>query len=164
MSAPHLQLYALPEYEPPLCLVPPDPDQPPPGWTPPSPVVLPPIPDRPVWDEPGPLRDQFHQLIRLVLEVLDGRRPLTQLRGTITGPVYTALFTRCRHSTGHHRLHTLRTCRPSPTAVELCATVRVLTPPKRPTVIALAARLELRHNRWICTLLRPLYPNPRPHR
>ncbi len=165
MSAPYPRLYTLPEYEPPLCLVPPDPDEPVLSWSPPPPAMtLPPIPGCPVWDEPGPAREQVRRLLRLVLEILDGRRPLTQLRGAITGPVYDALFTRCRHATGHHRLHTLRTCRPGADSVELCATVQVLAPPRRPVVIALAARIERRHERWICTFLRPLYPNTRPVR
>jgi hypothetical protein len=162
MSAPHLS--TLPEYEPPLCLVPPaEPDEPPLPW-PREPVPLPVVSDPPAWDPPGPVRDHILRLMRLVLEVLDGRRPLAQLRGVVTGPAYDALFTRCRHTTGHHRLRTLRTCHPSPVSVEACATVLVVDPARPPTVLAIAARLVLRHDRWLCTLLRPLYPTQRVRR
>lgn len=165
MSAPRLQSYALPEYEPPLHALPPDPDPPVVGWAPPPPVVLEPPENRPVWDEPGPERDQFHRLLCLVVEVLNGRRPITQLRGATTGPVYDALMTRCRFTPNRlHRLRTLRTCRPAPDTIELCATVLVSVPSRHPTVITLAARMEHRCGRWLCTVLRPLYPNPRKHR
>jgi hypothetical protein len=156
-----VRLYALPEYEPPRRSVPPGPDElddlldlPP--YTPPAPV--PPPANGPVWDEPGHVRDQLCNLIRLVLEVLDGLRPITQLQGLVDAHTYASLLTRSRSTAGAHRHHlrTLHTCRPTPTVIELCATIAVAA--RHPRVIALTARLTSFRGHWLCTFLRPLYP------
>jgi hypothetical protein len=119
-------------------------------------------PDAPAWDEPGQLRDRLSRVLCQILEVLDGRRPIEHLRGLADTAVYHALWTRMRQSStaGHqHRLRSLHTCRPAPGVAELCATVTVSAPnTRRPTVIAVAARMERHRTGWLCTFLRPLYP------
>jgi uncharacterized protein DUF6459 len=179
MSAPALTWSSPPEYQPPLRAVPPEPDEfdvedptvrwhtppavPGPGYRLPTP---PPPRDIPVWNEPGPTREVAIRVLTLVLEVLDGRRPITHLRTALTAPVYESLQTRARVSaaSGHqHRLRTVRTCRPTPGILELAATVLITTSTTRrnPTPIALAARLSRHDGTWHCTALRPLYPNTR---
>src|SRR3989440_4098602 len=160
MSAPALSWSRPPEYQPPLRLVPPDPDEfdfedptvrwqtPPagPGHRLPDP---PPPRDVPVWDEPGEVRDQLWRLLCLVLEVFDGRRAITQLNGTVSPPVFASLSTRSQFTAGRqHRLRTLHSCRPAPGVLEICATVAVSTPARRPHAITLAARVEQRRGRW----------------
>jgi uncharacterized protein DUF6459 len=178
MSAPALSWSPLPEYQPPLRAVPPEPDEfdfedPTVRWHTPQPVDGPafrlPAPDPPrhvpVWDEPGRTREVAKRMLALVLEVLDGRRPVTHLRAAVDKPVYESLLTRSRLSAaaGHqHRLRTLRTCRPAPGILELSAIVLITTQTSRhPTPVALAARLALHRDRWQCTALRPLYPHTR---
>jgi uncharacterized protein DUF6459 len=169
MSAPaqseatRVRLHALPEYEPPLRLVPPDPDEPD------EPVDLARLPEPapvvvvggPVWDEPGQVRDRIWRLVCMVLEVLDGRRPIAHLHGLVEPTVRASLLTRTRQSGTagrQHRLRTLHTCRPADGVVELCGTVIVSKPKgRRSPAIALAARLELREDRWLCTTFSPLY-------
>lgn len=177
MSAPALSWSTLPEYQPPLRLVPPDPDEfdledptvrwhtpravPGPGYRLPDP---PPPRDCPVWDEPGAVRDQMWRLLSLILEVFDGRRTITQLRGVISPPVFEALATRSQHTAGagrQHRLRTLHTCRPARGVLEICGTVAITAPGARPHAITLAARVEQHQGHWLCTALRPLYPSTR---
>jgi Family of unknown function (DUF6459) len=172
MSAPaevvRVRLSGLPEYEPPLRSVPPDPAEPEEPadlfrlLAPPV-AVAPPV-DVPVWDEAGRVRDQLRQLVCLILEVLDGRRKVEQLRGVLDPQVHAALQTRLRGGGAagrQHRLRTLHTCRPAEGIIELCGTVAVSTPTGRPSAIALAARVERRGRGWRCTALRPMYPGPK---
>src|SRR5437660_1448506 len=146
----------LSEYQPPLRVVPPDPDEfdfddPTVRWhTPPAAIgpayPLPP-PDCPVWDEPGQVRDLIWRLLCVVLEVLDGRRPIDHLRGTLTPAVFESLRTRCHRTAGRqHRLRTLHTCRPAQGALEICGTVAVSFA-KHTKAIAIAARVEQRAGR-----------------
>ena len=179
MWAPALTWSSLPEYQPPLRAVPPEPDEfdfedptvrwhtppavPGPGYQLPAP---PPPHDVPLWNEPGRTREVAIRVVALVLEVLDGRRPITHLRTALTPAVYESLQTRARRSAAashQHRLRTLRTCRPTPGILELTATVLITTRATRhhPTPIALAARLALCRDIWQCTALRPLYPHTR---
>src|SRR5262245_54515981 len=124
-------MYALPEYEPPRLPYPHDPEEDDPFWAPdpiPEPCSL---VDPPVWDEPGPLRERLFRLICQVLEVLDGRRPIGQLRNVVDPAVYHSMWTRLRQSSPlgrQHRLRGLHTCRPSLDVIELCATVIVSSP------------------------------------
>ena len=170
MSAPALIWSPLPEYQPPLRAVQPDPDEfdfddptvrwhtppaaPGPAYRLPDP---PPPKDCPVWDEPGEVRDQMWRLLSLILEVLDGRRPIAHLRGTVTPSIFESLHTRSRFTAGHqHRLRTLHTCRPARGVLEICGTVAI-TSAKHTRAMAVAARVEQRRGRWMCTALRPLY-------
>lgn len=169
MSAPALRWSTLPEYQPPLRIVPPDPDEfdfddPTVRWATPPPVPIralpdpPPPEDCPVWDEPGPVRDTQWRLLCLILEVLDGRRATGHLRGFVTPSVYESLITRrSRHIPGRqHRLRTLHTCRPARGVLELCGTVAVTTG-KHTRALAITARVEEHNGRWLCTVLRPLH-------
>jgi hypothetical protein len=116
-----------------------------------------PQPDAPEWNEPGPLRDHLGRLLTLVVEALDGRRQPAQLRAVLDPAAYESLATRCRQASGgRHRLRSLHTCRPSGTAIELCATITVAA--GEPRVIALAGRLELNQGHWRCMILRTLHP------
>jgi hypothetical protein len=158
-------LHALPEYEPPLRAMPPDPHEPDGRLERPRPPARPvAVGGQPVWDEPGPVRERTLRVISLVLEVLDGRRPAGHL-GELVGPrLLASLETRSRRtgSAGlQHRLRTLHTCRPVDGVVEVCGTVTVSTPAGWARVIALAARVERWGDRWLCTTLRPLYPGLR---
>jgi hypothetical protein len=170
-----VRLYALPEYEPPLLSSPPDPDGDPTArWSSLDPVplqrvrVCPPVfsppEDAPVWDETGPLRDTLWRMLCLILEVMDGRRPIGQLRPAVDARLYEALLTRSRQfgAAGTvHRPRSLHTCRPVANTVELCATVHVSAPStnlrRRPDVITVAGRVEHHRGRWLCTVLRPLH-------
>lgn len=168
MSAPALHWSTLPEYQPPLRLVPPDPDEfdfddPTVRWATPPQIPLrqlpdpPPPEDCPVWDEPGEVRDLQWRLLCLILEVLDGRRPPGQLRGFVTPSVYESLVTRRSRSVPgrQHRLRTLHTCRPARGVLEVCGTITVTTG-RHIRALAVAARVEQRRSRWLCTVLRPL--------
>ncbi len=131
----------------------------PPQWPTPPPRRRWPEPDAPVRDEPGATRDAVWRTLTLLLESLDGRRPLTQLRDLLPDPVYEAMATRVRGTTGHrHRLVSLHTCRVSPVAVEVAATVRRWPPGKPETwrARALAGRVELVQESWRFTALRLL--------
>ncbi|SDD21819.1 Rv3235 family protein [Actinokineospora iranica] len=139
-------LSALPDYEPAVT-----------PWPPPRKPLLP--HPAPVWDEPGPTRDTVWRLLTLLLESLDGRRPLPQLRTALATGVYEAMATRARVTTGrNHRLISLHTCRTSPETLELAASIREW-PTGRPQSWrgrALAGRMELRNDTWLCTFLRPV--------
>src|SRR2546423_13510838 len=102
MSAPALSWSRPPEYQPPLRLVPPDPDEfdfedptvrwqtPPtgPGHRLPDP---PPPRDVPVWDEPGEVRDQLWRLVCLVLGDFGSGSAMSQLYRTGTPAVFARL-------------------------------------------------------------------------
>jgi hypothetical protein len=150
MSAPALIWTTPPEYQPPLRLVPPDPDEfnfddptvrwqrPPTGPTRRLPDPPPPE-DVPVWDEPGEVRGLVWRLVCLVLEVFDGRRPVAHLRGIVTPEVFEAIRTRAQYTAGRqHRLRTLHTCRPARDVLELCGTLSA-THTKRTRTLALVA-------------------------
>lgn len=166
MSAPALHWSELGEYEPVPHVAPapagdpPDPDDPPHRHGAPAGTRLAPPPEgTPVWDEPAATRAQLWRLLRLVLEVLDGRRPPGQLRDSLSGPVFESLLTRSQHTAGRrHRLCSLHTCRPAPGVIELCGTVLVSSPRGGQRAVALAARMEHTGSRWRCTVLRPLLP------
>jgi hypothetical protein len=161
---------ALAEYEPARLPVPTDPDKAgrldkprrlrttsarwhpagPPSWR-----------DYPVWNEPGETTDWLRGLLRLVLEVLDGRRQLGQLRGTLDEASCAALLARAQDATRsgrQHRLHTLHTCRPAPEAIELCATVAVFSINRRQqALVAIVGRVERTGDgSWRCRTLRLL--------
>ena len=82
-----------------------------------------------------------HRLISVVLEVLDGRRPVTQLSGLLADRALRAVRLRVRpHTTTLRRVHTY--C-PTTRAVEIAATVSRGT-----RVLAVAARAELHGQAW----------------
>lgn len=99
------------------------------------------------------------RLMAIVLEVLDGRRQVGQLRTLLPDQAYEALLTRLRTAVpgARHQLRRLRACYPSETAVELTAVVEVVLPgQKRGRVFAAAGRFELHRDAWRCLVLRML--------
>lgn len=94
-----------------------------------------------------------------VLEVLDGRRQVSQLRTLLPDQAYEALLTRLRTTVpgARHQLRRLRACYPSEAAVELAAVVEVVPPgQRRGRVFAAAGRFELHRGAWRCLVLRML--------
>jgi hypothetical protein len=99
------------------------------------------------------------RLVAIVLEVLDGRRQVGQLRTLLPDQAYEALLTRLRTTVpgARHQLRRLRACYPSEVAVELTAVVEVVLPgQKRGRVFAAAGRFELHRDAWRCLVLRML--------
>jgi len=129
-QAPRVLLRALPEYEPSRRTGPPGPA----AAAAPLPPIAAPAPPRPpgmpTWAESGRTRARLALLVGLILEAVDGRRPLDQVRDLVVPAVYASLCTRRRQVLGRrHRLRSLHTCRPRPDTVELCATVAILRLP-----------------------------------
>ncbi|RZS34002.1 hypothetical protein EV193_110152 [Herbihabitans rhizosphaerae] len=164
---PRLIIRPLPEYEPPTERLPPDgdPDAAEEDWpnlypaTGPQLTLVLPVTERPASQERDD-RDAtdlgLRRMMTVVLEVLDGHRPVGQLRTLLTNPAYESLLTRVRASTARHRLRSLYTCRPADGVIELCATVNVTTRDGRRRVLAAAGRVELTRRGWRCTVLRML--------
>ncbi|HET9138121.1 Rv3235 family protein [Actinophytocola sp.] len=148
---PRVLLRTLPEYEPSRHAGPPGPDEPPE----PPPVAAAPWqgPDR---TEPGPTRPRLALLAGLILEAVDGRRPLGHVRDLVTPDVYAALCTRQRQQPGRHRLRSLHTCRPTPSTVEVCATVTITGGAHPTRYVAYVARFDETETGWLCTLFRPV--------
>jgi hypothetical protein len=157
MSVPLLHdvpvLRRLPDYEP---------DDEPDGrllrWSSLQPAVGPQLELVPPPDVPVPPQALW-RLVAIVLEVLDGRRQVTQLRTLLPDQAYEALLTRLRTATpgARHQLRRLRACYPSDMAVELTAVVEVLLPgQRRGRVFAAAGRFELHRDAWRCLTLRML--------
>lgn len=115
-------------------------------------VPSPPAPDAPV--APAALA----QVLRRVLEVLDGRRPVGQLRSLLPDAAFEALLTRLRtvRPGVRHVLRGLRTCYPTGSAVEVSAVIGMRFPAGRERVVAAAARFEKHGDRWQCAVLRIL--------
>lgn len=105
--------------------------------------------------QPAPDDGAYRQMLTRVLEVLDGRRPVGQLRTLLAGPVFEATLTRLRTRPPgvRYQLQSVHSCRPSPDAVELCA--RITTARDRRSR-ALVMRLERRQGGWRCVFLRIL--------
>ncbi|MCT2586261.1 Rv3235 family protein [Actinophytocola gossypii] len=107
----------------------------------------------------APTPEVLGRLVCHVLEVLDGRRSVTQLRTILSDPAYEALLTRLRMTTPgrRHRLRSLHTCYPTSTAVELSAVIEVSDRSKeRPRIRAAAIRFDRVDDRWHCAVLRIL--------
>lgn len=111
----------------------------------PAPAPLPTPPDERV--------SQHIQLVlRLALEVLDGRRPVAQLGAFVDPSTLRYLRAAGRRGSGPSRLTSLRMCRPRPDAVEVAAVYRVDGRAR-----ALAARFEQLDDRsesWRCVAVR----------
>lgn len=100
--------------------------------------------------------ESLWRLLVRVLEVLEGRRAVGQLRTLLSDAAYEALLTRLRTTPPGraHRLRRLRACYPSPTAVEIAAVIDIGGTPRR--VCAAAARLERVDETWHCAVFRLL--------
>lgn len=114
------------------------------------------VPPLPAHGAPPVAKASLARVLRHVLEVLDGRRPVAQLRSLLDGPVFEAMLTRLRttRSGGRHVLRSIHTCFPSDTAVEVAVVFDRQPPSGRPRVRAAAARFEYDDGRWLCTVLR----------
>lgn len=114
---------------------------------PPLPPARPPVP-------PAALT----QVLRQVLEVLDRRRPLAQLRRVLPARDVDRLLVRLLRVRpgGRHVLRSIHTCAPSDTALEVCAVIDYRPPAGPRRVFAAVARFEDDGERWACTVLRLL--------
>lgn len=117
--------------------------------------LVPPLPEP---DGPPVAPAALAQVLRRVLEVLDGRRPIGQLRSLLPDPAFEGLLTRLRTvpSGVRHLLRGLRTCYPVPSVVEVTAVIGMRFPEGRERVAAAAARFERHDDRWVCAALRIL--------
>lgn len=151
----HLRLRPLPDYEPD------DDGGPPTRWSSLRPATGPQlrlVPPPPEPDGPPVTPAALAQVLRLVLEVLDGRRPVGQLRSMLPDVAFEALLTRLRtmRPGSRHVLRRMRTCYPTETAVEVTAVIGLRVPAGRERVVAAAARFERDDDRWLCSVLRLL--------
>src|SRR5687768_14168830 len=154
----HLRFRRLPDYEPDC-----DPDGigPPMRWSSLRPATGPQlrlVPPAPEPDGPPVAPAALAQVLRRVLEVLDGRRPVNQLRTLLPDVAFGALLTRLRtvRPGGRRVLRKLRTCYPTRSAVEVSAVIGISSPTGRERVVAAAARFERHGDRWLCAVLRIL--------
>lgn len=100
-----------------------------------------------------PVRRQVAQVLRSVLEVIDGRRPVAQLLGVVA-PSACRYARAARSDRGPGRVSrilSLRAFLPTEAAAEVTAVVAM-----DGRVRAVAARFELRVGGWCCTVLRIL--------
>lgn len=123
------------------------------GSRPPEVAGGPPAAEAPVAvTPPGPTQAELRRLVGAVLEVLEGRRPVTQLKRYLGATCYEALRTRAAAEARRrrsHRLCRLHVSRPAARSIELCATVEV-----GDRMLAAAASVEIARHGWCCTTLR----------
>ncbi|MBV9845908.1 MAG: hypothetical protein JOZ47_12650 [Kutzneria sp.] len=102
---------------------------------------------------PPAARDRISRLLTAVVEALDGRRPVDQLRARLDPLGYAAIRTRAsvRVTRSPSRIRSVRLCRPAARVVELGAVVDVDRRAR-----ALAARFEMADDSARCTALRLL--------
>ncbi len=115
--------------------------------------LVPPLPEP---DGPPVPPSALALVLRRVLEVLDGRRPVGQLRSLLPDVAFEALLTRLRtvRPGVRHVLRGLRTCYPTPSVAEVSAVIGMRFPEGRERVVAAAARFERHDDRWLCSVLR----------
>jgi hypothetical protein len=105
------------------------------------------VPPRPPAPAPAPPNvEDIRRLLTGVVEVLDGRRPASQLDGLMPCKYQRALVAEIRP--GRRTLRSLHLSRTAPDVVDLCARVERLGRSR-----AIAGRLELRADRWRFTVL-----------
>lgn len=148
-------LRALPEYEPSHA-----PDElPPRRWSSLRPAAGPQLRLVAQPQEATITPEALWRLLVRVLEVLEGRRNVGQLRRLLSDAAYEALLTRLRITTPGrtHRLRRLRACYPTATAAEVAAVIDIAAATtEQRRVCALAARLERVEDVWHCAVLRLL--------
>lgn len=113
----------------------------------------------PVWTEPPQVRLRLWRLMTTLLEVLDGSRTIGQARQLFAPTAYEATLTRVRAGRARavqYRLRTLRTCRPTADAIELCGVLTARRHGGRTREHAVIARVEYDDGGWRCTELRVL--------
>lgn len=94
-----------------------------------------------------------HRLLTMTLEAFSGLRPLAQLRGAYTLPVFTAISRGrrpawCAAGSGPLLIGAVRVAEPVAGVAEVCAVAR-----RNGRAHAVAARLEVLDGRWRCTAL-----------
>lgn len=102
----------------------------------------------------GPTFAELHRLVHRVLEVLDGRRPVTHIEGYFAPDGLRALRLRLAIRPGTrsgHRLQHLHLSRPAARSIEICATVR-----RGERLLAAAGHIAVGEDGWRCTSLRLL--------
>lgn len=100
---------------------------------------------------PAAVCDRIRHLLGQVLEAIDGRRPVDQLKPHFTPRAFATVQTWSRgRTTSRSRLHRLHTRQPADGVLEACATVEIDA-----RIKAVAIRFELR-NRLRCSVFRML--------
>lgn len=113
--------------------------------------VLPPAPPGPTWGEPPEMHHRLVRLVATLLEVLDGSRPVAQLKMLITDGVREVATAHAREASGvRYRLRRLHSCRPTERAIELTAIAATGVSDRDRAV---AVRLDRRTDGWVCTAL-----------
>ncbi|GAB3909488.1 Rv3235 family protein [Kibdelosporangium lantanae] len=122
-------------------------------WTTPKPQTTPQLTIPPT----RPTTPNLRALLTKLLEVLDGRRPIGQVKSLLANPVYEATLTRLRtkpHGV-RYQLYSMHTCWPAETAVELMGRVEAVRAGGR-RALAMVARMELTPDGWRCVVFRLL--------
>jgi hypothetical protein len=103
-------------------------------------VADPPPASPPVGEVPPAVASRIRNLINQVLEAIDGRRPMGQLRQQFTPTAYGSIETRARGRTTAHRsrLRSLRAQQPTDGIVEACGVAEIDA-----RLRALAAQFEM---------------------
>jgi hypothetical protein len=113
--------------------------------------VLPPAPPGPTWGEPPEMHHRLARLVAMLLEVLDGSRPVAQLKMLTTEDVRAAAIAHAQAATSvRYRLRRLHSCRPTERAIELTAIAATGVSDRD---LAVAVRLDRRTDGWVCTAL-----------
>jgi Family of unknown function (DUF6459) len=118
-------------------------------------LPLPPVPDAAASVPEPPARDErlgptAHTVLRLLLEVLDGRRPAVQLAAHLAPGALRYVRAAGRRGSGRSRLSSVRICRPAEAAAEVAAVYRLDGRAR-----AVAARFEREPDgTWRCVALR----------
>ncbi|TCO65703.1 Rv3235 family protein [Actinocrispum wychmicini] len=122
-------------------------------WATPKPMVEPQL----ILTEETPDDGQLRTMLTKVLEVLDGRRHIAQVRTLLADPIYEATLTRLRTmpAATRYQLYSVHTCWPTPNAVEMTGRLETTRPGHR-RAQALTARMERRQGIWTCVFLRIL--------
>jgi hypothetical protein len=96
-------------------------------------------------------RETVAWVVRLVLEVIDARRPIAQLKGVATTTVlrYVRAARLAAYPARSSRLLSIRICSPTGEVIEAAAVVRI-----EQRTRALAARFEQGQGQWRCVSLR----------
>ena len=106
-------------------------------------------------EDPDVRGDGLHHVaqavLRLMLEVLDGRRPVAQLDEHLTRPALRCVRAAGCRGSGRSRLTSMRVCRPAPDAEEVAAVYRLDGRAR-----AVAARFERTRDGagWRCVAVR----------
>lgn len=95
------------------------------------------------------------RVLRQVLEALDGRRPVEQLRPLMSRNARHDLLARLRDvgRGGQHTLRSIHTCRPAADVLEVSVMIDYRPPVGPPRVVAAATRFERDGARWRCMVL-----------